>query len=237
MATATLLPKKKTPPSLTFEEAKVILYGAPKIGKTTLATGLAEDVLVLACEPGLGGLSAYSVEINDWETFRKVGAELAESDAHPLVVVDTVDELYRFCVESVCRSLGIEHLADAEWGKGWQMARDEFRLRVGKLSSLRGVWFISHSTEIDIKTRTGSRTKIVPTLDKRAMTYLEGFVDYIFYAEAISVPDKGDERVVRTEPADEYIAGGRSALPDPLPLDASAVRKAIETAATPSKGK
>jgi hypothetical protein len=232
MATATLLPTKKTGPSLAFEKAKVLLYGQPKIGKTTLAANLADDVLILACEPGLGGLSAYSVEIDSWDTFRKVGAELSESDKHSIVVIDTVDELYRMCADAVCQQLGIAHLADAEWGKGWQSARDEFRLRVGKLSGLgRGVWFISHATETEIRTRVGSRTKTVPTLDKRAFGFLEGFVDWIFYAEPIHSTEDGEQRVLRTAAAEEYIAGGRIALPDPLPLDAPQVRKAIEAVA------
>jgi hypothetical protein len=237
MATATLLPTKKSPPSLSFAEAKVLMYGAPKVGKTTLAAGLADDVLILACEPGLGGLSAYSVEIDSWDTFRKVGAELSQTDKHSIVVIDTVDELYRMCADSVCQQLKIAHLADAEWGKGWQMARDEFRLRVGKLSGLgRGVWFISHSMDTEIRTRVGTRTKTVPTLDKRAFGFIEGFVDFIFLAEAMAQPEGGEKRVLRTEPAEEFVAGGRVALPDPLALDPAVVKKAIEGATKPQKG-
>jgi len=237
MATATLLPTKKTPPSLAFAQAKVLLYGQPKVGKTTLAAGLADDVLILACEPGLGGLSAYSVEIDSWDTFRKVGAELSESDKHSIVVIDTVDELYRMCADAVCQQLKIAHLADAEWGKGWQMARDEFRLRVGKMAGLgRGVWFISHSMETEIRTRVGTRTRIVPTLDKRAFGFLEGFCDLLLYAEVERSAEGDEERVLRTQPAEEYIAGGRIALPDPLPLEAVAVKKAIEGATRPQGG-
>lgn len=228
MTTATLLPTKKTPASLSFDRAKVLLYGQPKIGKTTLAANLADDVLILACEPGLGGLSAYSIEIDSWDKFRAVGAELSESDKHSIIVIDTADELYRMCADAVCDQLKIAHLADAEWGKGWQMARDEFRLRVGKMAGLdRGVWFISHAQETDIRTRVGTRTRIVPTLDKRAFGFLEGMCDFIFFAEAMA-GDEGDERVIRTAAAEEYIAGGRVSLPDPLPLDAAAVKKAIE---------
>ena len=236
MATA-LLPTKKTPPSLSFAGSKVLLYGQPKVGKTTLAAGLADDVLILACEPGLGGLSAYSVEIDSWDTFRKVGAELSESDKHSIVVIDTVDELYRMCADSVCQQLGVPHLADAEWGKGWQMARDEFRLRVGKLAGLgRGVWFISHSMDTELRTRVGTRTRTVPTLDKRAFGFIEGFVDFIFLAEAQATPEGEEQRVIRTAPAEEFVAGGRVNLPDPLPLNADAVKKAIEAASKPQKG-
>lgn len=236
MAT-TLLPKQKTAPSLSFEQAKVLLYGAPKVGKSTLATGLADDVLILACEPGLGGLSAYSVEIDSWDTFRKVGAELSKSSDYSIVAVDTVDELYRMCADSVCQQLGVAHLADAEWGKGWQMARDEFRLRVGKLAGLgRGVWFISHSMETELRTRVGTRTRTIPTLDKRAFGFIEGFVDFIFLAEAQATPEGEERRVIRTQPAEEFVAGGRVNLPDPLPLDATEVRKAITAASKPQKG-
>jgi hypothetical protein len=93
------------------------------------------------------------------------------------------------------------------------------------------MWFISHATETEIRTRVGSRTKTVPTLDKRAFGFLEGFVDWIFYAEPIHSTEDGEQRVLRTAAAEEYIAGGRIALPDPLPLDAPQVRKAIEAVA------
>lgn len=229
--TAGLLPEKKTPPSLDFRGAKVLLYGAPKVGKTTLAANLADDVLILACEPGTGGLSTYTVEIGSWEKFREVGAELAESDRFSIVAVDTVDELYRMCSDAVCDKLGIDYPGDAEYGKGWAAVRDEFRLRVGKLASLgRGVWFISHAHEVEIKSRIGTRDKTVPTLNSRALSFLHGFCDLILLAQSESTED-GEKRLIRTAATENYEAGGRITLTDPLPLDAAALRKDIERAA------
>jgi hypothetical protein len=228
--TGGLLPAKKSEPTLAFENAKVLLYGVPKVGKTTLASELAEDVLILACEPGLGGLSTFSIDIDSWEKFREVGAELSQSDKFSVVVIDTVDELHRMCSDHVCRAMKIDHPADAEWGKAYAAIRDEFALRVGKLASLgRGVWFVSHAQEVEIKSRIGTRTKTVPTLNRKAMEFLVGFADFIFLANVVQTED-GEKRLVHTAPAEEYEAGGRYTLPDPLPLKATEIRKAMENA-------
>lgn len=225
-----LLPEKKSEPTLAFDNIKGLLYGAPKVGKSTLASQLADDVLILATEPGLGGLSAFSVDIDSWDTFREVGAELAKTDKHSIVVVDTADELYRMCSAAVCEKLKIDHPSDAEWGKGWQAVKDEFRLRVGKLAGLgRGTWFISHAHEIEIKSRIGSRTKTVPTLNNRGLEFLHGFCDFILYAASEESKD-GERRLLHTQATEAYEAGGRYTLPDPLPLSAGTLKREIDKA-------
>jgi hypothetical protein len=153
-----------------------------------------------------------------------------------MVVVDTVDELTRMCVEYVLGELntreknprqGFLHASDFEYGKGWDAVTEEFRLRNARLCSLgMGVVYVSHAKEGTVKGRTGEElTTYQPKIGQRgSRDWLVGFVDYILLARA-----EGDERVLRTRPTEQYEAKSRrqGELPDPLPLDAQKLREAL----------
>jgi hypothetical protein len=224
------LPTEKTPPSLTLESAKGLVHGVPKIGKSTLLSQF-EDNLFLATEPGLVALEAYQVPVTSWEEFREVGAELAKgTHQFRTVTVDTVGDLLRLCQEHMMGKLGITHPSDLEYGKGWSAVSEEFRLRIGKLASLGlGVWFISHSKDIEIKSKVGSVNKAVPDLGGQSRNFLIGFCDVILYATS-QVTEDGEQRVLRTAASENWEAGGRYTLTDPLPLDAAALREDFDRA-------
>lgn len=241
--TASLLPTTKTAPSIGLANAKIMVWGPPKIGKSTFAAGLDPDhTLFLATEPGLNALEVFSTQVNTWNEFRKVCAELAQGKHDfRMVVIDTVDELQRMCTEYILASLnsklktpmkGHIHSSDFDFGKAYDAVTEEFRLRIAKLCSLGfGVVFISHAKEGKKKSRTGEELTIyAPDIGaKGSRQWLLGHVDYILFATA-----DGEDRVIRTQPTETYEAGGRlpngAPLPDPLPLEGPAFRKAIEAA-------
>lgn len=228
------LPTEKTAPALSPARIKALLYGPPKIGKSTFASKInPEHTLFIATEPGLGSLDVFQVPCRNWLEFRSIGGELAENPQHyEVVAVDTVDELYRMCSDYVCGELGIKHPSDADYGKGWSAVADEFRLRVGKLAALNlGVWFISHAEDREVKKKVGTKTVTQPSLSGQARKFLTGFVDFIFLA-TWEGDEEGDVRILHTEGAEHHEAGGRIPegavpLPDPLPLDAVELRKAM----------
>lgn len=233
------LPTAKTAPSLAPDKAKVLLYGPAKIGKSTLASQIDPDhTLFLASEPGLGAIEAFTLPVASWQAFREIGAELAKGEHdYRIVVVDTVDELIRMCSDDVLAKLGASHASDLGYGKGWAAIADEFRLRIARLSNLGlGVWFISHSKETEIKTAVGSVTKHVPDIGGQARSFLIGFCDLILFATSQLTPE-GEQRILRTSASENWEAGGRVPLPDPIPLDAAVLRRALEgacAALTPS---
>lgn len=223
------LPTAKTPPSLSPATAKMLVYGAPGIGKTTLAVGLDPDrTLLVATEPGYGGIEAFVATPTSWEELRQLGAELSKGEHDfTTLVLDTADEAFRLCQDFVMREHKIKHPSDLEWGKGWALLTDEFRLRIAKLCNLgMGVVFVSHAKDEKIEGRVGSITKSVPTMSGQAGKFITGFVDYILFCTF----DGEGRRVIRTEPSEQWDAKARIALPDPLPLDAQAVKQAMQSA-------
>lgn len=215
-----LLPTEKSPPTLSMHTSKVLLYGPPKIGKTTLAANLDPDrTLFLATEPGHDAQELYVVPIESWEHFRRVGAELVQGNHQfTTVVIDTVDGLVAMCQDAVMEAAGVVHPSDLEYGKGWSMVTSEFTLRTAKLATRMGLWLISHDKEVEIKQRVGSITKIVPTIaPPKVREWCEGFCDLILYAGAV-VTEEGEQRVLRTRASENYSTGGRVLLPDPIPM-------------------
>jgi hypothetical protein len=224
------LPTEKSKPTLSLETMKTLLWGPPKIGKSTLAASLDPDhTIFLSTEPGLAGLEVYEQPISSWRDFREVGAALADGGHDfKIAVVDTVDELVTMCAGHVLEGLaeGNEqaarrfiHASDFEYGKGWDAIKGEFQLRVGRLCSLGlGVVFISHDRENKLTDRVGrERTVLGPSVGaKGPRSWLLGYVNYIFY-----LAKEGDERVLHTRPSEDFEAGGHGdPLPDPLPVPA-----------------
>jgi hypothetical protein len=238
------LPTEKSALTLSPDKVKALLYGPPKIGKSTFASQInPEHTLFVATEPGLGSLEVYESPVKTWDEFRQIGADLAkDSKQFEVVVIDTVDELYRMCSEHVCNDLGIKHPSDADYGKGWSAVSDEFRLRVGKLAGLGlGVWFISHAEDREVKKKVGSKTVTQPTLSGQARKFLTGFVDFILLA-TWEGDEETDKRVLHTQGAENHEAGGRvpsgaKPLPDPLPLDAAILRKEMAASLSPGPDK
>lgn len=237
------LPTEKSTRTLSPDKAKALLYGPPKIGKSTFASQINPDhTLFIATEPGLGSLEVYEAPVKTWAEFLKVCGEIAQDRKHyEVVVIDTVDELFRMCSDHVCAELGIKHPSDADWGKGWGAVADEFRLKIGKLASLGlGVWFISHAEDREVKKKVGTKTVTQPTLSGQARKFLIGFVDFIFLA-TWETDEESDKRILRTQGTEHHEAGGRTPvdakpLPDPLPLDADVLRKEMaKSLAAPKK--
>ncbi len=224
-----LLPTAKTPPRSSLSDYTILLYGAPKVGKSTLAAQF-DDAVFLATEPGLNALEVYQVPVSSWQTFIDACKELSEGQ-HPFktVVVDTVDNLFKFCSEAVMRKAGVQHESDLEWGKGWALVRDEFLRVLNRLALLPyGLILISHAEFSNIKTPTKQIVKAVPTMPKQAREIVMPIADFILYAEVLDTPD-GQERVLRCQAAEQWDAGARlDGFPNTIEMSYPAFRSAFD---------
>jgi len=226
------LPTEKRKPKRALADYSHLIFGPPKIGKTTFCSQM--DVpLFLATEPGTNALEVYEYPVPDWKAFCQAAAEIAAGD-HPFktIVIDTVDNLWRFCSVYVRERNGIQHESDLDWGKGWDLVKGEFHRVISKLALLPyGLVLVSHSEEKEFKTRAGTISKYVCSLPKGGREVCLNLVDMILFATSV-LTDEGERRVLRTRPSENFEAGGRLQLPidDPLPLHYPTYKEAFEQA-------
>lgn len=250
-----LLPTEKTKPITDLAFMPILIYGPPKIGKTTWCAQ-AEDAFFIPTEQGQNHVSVYQPTdengkpkfVSSWEDLIAVYKELKANGQrfHP-IVIDTVDNAYRFCREYFCRKLNMDHPSDLGYGKGWDAVNDPFRVMLNKFSLLgQGLILVSHGKQKDVKTRTGDKTKWVPAMSGSIADAVAAFVEIILFCDIEETKDETGEihtrRVMRTKASPDYEAGGRlHDLPDPIDLDyhifVKAVVKAKEIEAQREKAK
>lgn len=230
------LPQVKTPPRTDLADLTVLLYGRTKAGKSTVCSQ-APDALFLATEPGLNHLEVFQVPITSWDEMLAACSEVS-AGKHPFrtIIVDTIDNAYRFCSDHFCRKLGIAHESDLGYGKGFSIVNNEFHRVLTRLSQLPyGLWLISHAQEREVETRTGKITRIEPTLPGKAKKIVLGLADLVLYADFETAPGPDGRstvrRVMRTKPTALYEAGDRTGrLPELVPLEYEAFVHAFNAA-------
>lgn len=218
------LPTAKTNGKVSIEKMRVLLFGPPKIGKTTWSSGFPNSLL-LALQKGYESLKVNKVDITKWdettqndkkngrygfvETLNEI---MAGGHDYKTIVIDTADLLYDLCDKYICEKLGIDHVSEGGYGKAYDMTGQEFLRQLNKLfTSDYGVIFTSHTQVVELTTRNGKVTKIVPTLQKRANQILRSEVGAIGYMDTklVKLTDGKlvDRRVIRFRD-DEFIECG-----------------------------
>lgn len=163
------------------------IYGAPKCGKTTLATQM-EGSLLLAFEPGYHALpGVIAQDITTWSEMKQVYRELKKPEVQATfksVIVDTIDIAADRCKKYICNQNSIEELGDLGYGKGWTKFKEEFNDVFRGLTQLGyAVFFIGHDKPETINNPDGTTTmKIKPTLSNSTKTVIAGMADIYGYA-------------------------------------------------------
>ncbi len=220
-----MLPKKKTPKKNDLRDLTILMYGRPKVGKSTWASH-ADGALFLATEPGLNHVEVFQVPVSNWEEVLVACKDLAAGGhGFSTVVIDTVGNAHQMCMDYVCAKNGWAHPADAGYGKGWTAVGNEWKRVLTKLAALPyGLIMVAHDKPLTDE-RTGA-VKMIPALSGSAREAVVALADLVLYAETERIKVDGEvteRRVVRTKPTTGYEAGDRTGrLPDPLPLDWSA---------------
>ena len=231
------LPTQKTPPRDSMSDLTILIYGASKIGKSTLCSN-ADHALFIATEAGLNSLDVYQQPIASWQDMLNVCADIGKGDHQfKTIILDTVDNAYKMCSDFICKKNNIQHESDLGFGKGFTLVNNEFQRVLTKLSLLPyGFYLISHAQDKELDTPNGKRIKTIPTLPAKAREIVLGMVDIILFCdmEMVKTPDGRtiERRVMRTKPSALYEAGDRTKrLPDMIDLDFDAFVSAYKSCA------
>ena len=128
------LKKAKRKP-LTKNPRVLLLYGAPKVGKTTVLSKLA-DCLVIDTEQGSHMLEGYFHGVNSKEDLLQFYKDASEKHTYKYFALDTIDKIVEWTVKDVKRECCVDDIADLPYGKGFGMVRDRTMNNIKKLLTL-----------------------------------------------------------------------------------------------------
>ena len=217
-----LLPTKRTSGKLNVSEIRMLIYGPPKIGKTTLISGF-PNALILATEKGYKARQVFKVDIKTWEGAKAAIKEIVKGKHEfKTICIDTTDILWKLCVEHVCNDMGIDHMSDEEWGKGYDAVATEFERELNKLfMSEYGVILVSHTKIQDLNQRFGKLSKVTTTLSNQARRIIIPKVDIIGLMKIVTVKKSDgsykDRRVISFRATELEESGDRTGkLPEEM---------------------
>ncbi|MCP4527491.1 MAG: AAA family ATPase [Aestuariibacter sp.] len=215
------LPEAKSKPVFQLHQEKILLYGDWKTGKTSLVAAMPFDTLFIATEKGHSKVSAFVAQIETWADFQDVVTQLVSDTKFKMVCVDTIDMLWYLHLEHFKKAHNIDWEGDLKWGKGHALLVRGFVNEFQKLQlSNKGFFLLAHTAS-----GNGDASMVEPNLpyDKnhQIRDAICGLCDYIWYLRMESTVVKGQveqRRTLRTAPSEDYVAGARWPLPDPIPF-------------------
>lgn len=137
------LPLKKLP-KVTQDPKNLILYGVPKIGKTSLLSTL-EDNLIVDFEDGSDYVEALKVKINSIKEVNELCKAIKEANyPYKFITIDTITALEEFAKPLALKMLRMSPLGSnfigddvlqAPHGAGYGFLRDAIQKIIDKLSA------------------------------------------------------------------------------------------------------
>lgn len=217
----------------------VLLYGAAKIGKTSMSASFPRNI-ILATEVGYHAISnIHAVDIDSWVTFKSYLKQLKKESIKSkfdTVTIDTISLLWDLCEKYVCQQNDVKHLGDIAWGRGYDQCKKEFGEALREITLYGyGLVLIAHS---DIRTETADNGDEIqcfaPALSKRPYAIVNQLVDIIGY---IGLDRVTNERVIYTRATPTIVAGSRfGRMKEVIPFGyeslSNALADAIEAEAT-----
>ena len=185
--------------------AKLLLYGLPGAGKTSLASKIGKKSLILDVENGAGYVDCDVVEykdVSDAEKFYEALKEIfvmAKSGKleYDNIVIDSIDEAVRMLEAKMGGATDTGDMkqtiynGDGSYGNGKKFMENEIRLRLFKvLDALTkynvGVTLVAHASQKKLLDAEGNHLDTVaPKMDEYLMNLFVEHMDFVYYLKNI----------------------------------------------------
>ena len=221
-------------------QGNILIYGSPKMGKTSTVYNLYKDkALFLAFERGylfLDGVMA--IDITKPSDVQKIVRELKADGKKTFdtVVFDVVDIFAKMYETYTCQLNGVDELSRIAWGAGWSKWEIECDKVIQELERCGyNIVFVSHaSSKTMVKYNEDGKEveyeKMMPTCPKRILNLIAKRCDHIFYIDQ-EVENGKPVRYLYTRDCEHLMAGSRVAkLPSKILLDANKIQEEIKKA-------
>lgn len=188
------------------------VYGAPKVGKTTLGSEMPKPLL-LAFERGYNALAGIKAQdITSWSEIKQVVRELKKPEVKEIfstIIIDTVDVAASYCEKYICNQNGVNSIGEIPYGQGWTLLKKEFE-EVFRTITQQGyaVYFIAHYKEGSFKKMDGTEYSIIrPSVSDTYNKIIENMADLYGYMY-IKNTENGSERRIRLRSQDDTVRCG-----------------------------
>ena len=217
-----------------MKRIKMLLYGEPGVGKSVFALKAPKPFFV--CTDGnyewldeFGADPNAHKNVSSWADMKDVLE--SDFDGYETVVVDLLEDGFKWCEQEYCVRNKIEHVSDVGYGKAYDATRNEFFITISKLLSMdKHVILICHGITFTTKDRRGvEHTRYAPSsrIPDKVLDMIEGRVRYCLrcYTAAEEEPDgkitkKRFLSLVPKENEFGIIRGvDENAIPHDIPLD------------------
>lgn len=215
---------------------KVVIYGPPKIGKSTLAANAPNPIGIIT-EEGLDAIDVAAFPLaKSWaDVCSALDTLTNEPHEFQTAFVDSLDWLEPLILGKVCVDQKVKNIEDIGYGKGYIMADDlwrDFFSRLDALRDKRGMSVICIAHEQVNKVRNPTLPEDYDAyslkLNKRATAIINEWADVIGFAAHEVMTRQVDsgfqnketkaistgKRMLHVNPHPAYVAGNRYGMAD-----------------------
>lgn len=217
---------------------KALVYGTEGVGKSSFAAN-AERPIFMCLEDGTESLEVDRLpEMKSLDDVYSALEELGtEEHLYQTLVIDSVDWLAPLVEDAVCKRNGWKSIEDPGYGKGPNVANEEWRRFLARMEELRKrkkmhVLLIGHAEIKRFNDPAGSDfDRYQLKLPPKAAAVIKEWSDAVLFAEYETATKKDGgrvkgvatgNRIIHTERQAAFDAKNRWGLPPTLPLDFAA---------------
>lgn len=227
---------------------RITIYGAPGVGKSTLAASFPKPLFLLTEENGLTGIRALPIRATLVDFYKQI-KELLELEELPFktLVVDTVSKLDQLVIEHILASDPKKpktlNTACGGYGAGFQEAQQRHRAIKALLDGFqaRGVTviYLAHSVTVKHKQpdqEEHDRYSIVMNHDRSREVYVDDVDCVAFCKQKTFVTEtegghalvhSSDDRIMVMGLSGAYVTKNRYSMPKQLPMSYESFAKHI----------